>query len=151
MDAWIRSPTATRVCLPMLVTGTPHELRWNGGTIKLRQPGENERLIAGIGDRFGDAEALFPGKRLVPIKLDASGFVTRPAGGVGNAGCDSAGCRDVRSRQRWRVSDPPCWLGGSDAGRHRRKSTGHTLAVAARWIALWYAVFSDRGAELMMW
>jgi hypothetical protein len=73
------SPSATgQIVVPMLVTGNPRLLHWPGGSIPLRSLREDERLIAGVTDQLDTAEAVFPGKRLLPIHLDSAQFLPGP-------------------------------------------------------------------------
>ena len=50
----------------MLVLNTPGDLRWPGGSLPLRVPGEHERLVASDSNAL-DAAELFPAERILPI------------------------------------------------------------------------------------
>jgi hypothetical protein len=63
--------------VPMLATGAARELSWVGGSIALRNPGDNERLIACSSAELN--ETLFPHDRSILIPLDTADLLPGPA------------------------------------------------------------------------
>jgi hypothetical protein len=63
--------------VPMLAVGSPGSLSGDGSALPLRVPGDHERLVGMASDM--DATALFPGERIIPVRLDPSRPLPGPA------------------------------------------------------------------------
>ncbi len=133
---------AGRATVPMLAVAIPGPLSWGEGTAALRVPGDHERLV---GATSGMPDGLFPGERIIPVRLDPADPLPGPAAA-------------------WEVLDavvldPAAMAALGEARRSALLAGGVTLAVSGdaapddRWRrrgALWVLSYAPAGPTGVM-